>query len=206
MPRHAPVNGVVRWVGVHVPTPLLCLFACAVLVEMALGHLPAMLPWAPDADLRWGLMLPLVTIAALVTMLHSGLGMFERSERTGWRVARAAWCLFLAAVACAPAPFTVDGLETSGSLRNRIVMFSLAVLGSMVLPATLSVLAPAVLMMVSMLAAGASESPSVLGLLLLPDATAAPLTAALGLLVTAVAAYAMGYPPRWAVPGRDENL
>ncbi|WP_282005952.1 hypothetical protein [Propioniciclava sinopodophylli] len=151
-------------------------------------------------------MLPLVTVASLVTMMHSGLGGFEYSSRTEWRGIRALWCLLLVTVASAPAPFILDGLETSGSLRNRVVFASLAVMGSMIVPATLSVLTPAVLMMVSMLAAGASESPAFLGALLRPSATTADAALAVILLGIAVTTYALGYPPRWAVPGRTETL
>ena len=200
------MNGALRWVGVHAPAPLMLLCLAAVSAELVLGGMPAALPWAPDVDLRWGLMLPLVTVASLVTMMHTGLGGFEHSRRTEWRGTRALWCLLLVTVASAPAPFILDGLETSGSLRNRVVFASLAVIGSMIVPATLSVLTPAVLMMVSMLAAGASESPAFLGALLRPSATTADTALAVILLGIAVTTYALGYPPRWAVPGRTETL
>lgn len=200
------------WIRVHAHFPLILIFLASSMVEIAFGTIPVVLPWSPDTDLQWGLLLPLITIASVVNMMHTGLGFFERSHRTGWRGVRAIWCLVLAAVASLPAPFTLDGLTVTGSIRNRVILLAITVIASLVVPATLAILVPTVVMFVAMLfagagaglVAGASPIGTVLGSLLQRDCTSSQAAVAGVLLLAAVIAYAFGYPPHWSAKARGE--
>lgn len=201
------MNGFGRWVGVHAPAPLVVAWALACAAELSLGSFPTLLPWAPEIDLRWGLLLPMLTIATVVSMMHSGLAAFERSTARRWRPARAGWCLLLTAFALLPALGTQDGLALDGSLRNRLVCLALAVLASLVMPATLAVLPSTILMLVAMLLAGAADAGARTGPahLLEPRATPLHWAVAVGVWLLAVGAYAVAYPRRPSEPTRGES-
>lgn len=187
------------WCSVHAPAPLVAVMGAAIGAELAWAPLPLLLPWAPDTDLRWGLLLPLVTIACAVSMLHTGLGDLERGSRRQWRGARALWCAFLAVVSCLPAWVSFDGLEVNASIRNRLVLFAVTVGASMMLPSTLAILPASGLLMGSMLVAGTNPAGTTHVWLMQAAAPASHTALGSGLLLVATLSYAFGYPPRWSI-------
>ncbi|MDO5736921.1 MAG: hypothetical protein Q4P15_10650 [Propionibacteriaceae bacterium] len=186
------------WFRTHVPVPLRWAMVAAVAAETLLGSLPAILPWNMGHPAHWGLLLPLITIAVCVTMLHSGFGPLEFPHRRHWRTARFGWCLLAALVATVPGLWCVDGLDLSGSVRNRLAFFSLACLSSLIVPATLSAVLPTLVMLVSMMMAAASPSPETAVFLLREHASIAELTGVTAVVLLVAAAYGLSYPPRWA--------
>lgn len=186
------------WFRTHVPVPLRWALVAAVAGETLLGSLPAMLPWEMGHPPHWGLLLPLITVAVCVTMLHSGFGPLEFPHRRHWRTARFGWCLLAALVATVPGLWCVDGLDLSGSVRNRLAFFSLACASSLLVPATLSAVLPTLIMLVSMMMAAGSATPEATAFLLRKEATAAELLGAGAVTLLVAAAYGRYYPPRWA--------
>lgn len=191
------MTGLAAWARVHAPPPLVGVFLAAIAAETLLGDLPAMIPWAGHVDVRWGLLLPLVSIAACATALHSGMGVLEYPHRRRWRLVRAAWGLGLAVIAAAPAAWCHAGFSVSAALRNRLAIYALTCAGSLVVPVTLAILVPTVIVLVSMLVGGGGVPLSEIWLLN-PHAGHVDLALAAAAVVGAAVAYAALSPPRWA--------
>lgn len=186
------------WMKVHVPRTLSVAFLAAVAVEITLGALPANFPWELNIDARWGLLLPLVTASICAMMLYSGLGVLEISSRSRWKYIRIIWCLAIGVVFCIPVFWTNDGLYFSGSLRNRMIIYALTCLTTILIRSVLAVLTPTFVMFVSMLAAGTHDAPAQIGLLTQPASSSLQLLLSGVLLIFASFAYGFCYPPKWA--------
>lgn len=193
--RRATVREDARlWIAVHVPRPLAILALAGMIAELTVGFLPVALPWVLNVDVKLGLLLPLATVSAAVSMLHSGLGAFESRVRHRWWKQRLIWCLAVGTVITIPAIGANDSLNIDGSLRNRLIIFAITVLSSLVLPPGIAILPAALLLLFALLAAGVIGPQLVPGGVLSATTSASQWAGTTLLVVAAALIYAFRYP------------
>lgn len=183
------------WLRAHVSRAAVIVYAVGVLLEIFVGNSPLTLPGMGEGQYLWGLVLPLLTIAAVCVCLDSGVWWLETAVRRRWRVQRFLWVAAASVLAVLPALWAQDGLSVDGSVRNRVLLVAFALLALRVIPGELAVVPSAVLMLLAMLmgGAGASTSPLV-AVFLREGASPGQLVLASGLWLVGALAYAVLHP------------